>query len=193
MMRDEQRFTDLLRDGKSLSKTTKIKRLVNSLQWRHKYQNSDHYSIKMLDERVITVRQVSNGEIIGLGTGVSVWPAAHVLSKYLEKRYGAISLRGLHVCDIGSGTGCTGFVAAALGANVTLTDQAQILPFLEGNKASICLANSQIAPQQIKICQYDWGASAAHLKPPFDIVLVSDCVLPKLYPISPLIEVSYTI
>ena len=189
-VRDEQRFTDLLRDGKSLSKTAKIKRLVNSLQWRHRYQNSDQYSIKILGETVITVKQVSNGEIMGLGTGVSVWPAAHVLSKYLEKRYSANSLCSLRVCDIGSGTGCTGFVAAALGAHVTLTDQAQILPFLEGNRASICQANTQILLQQIDICRYDWGASAAHLKPPFDIILVSDCVLPKLYPISPLIEVS---
>jgi hypothetical protein len=108
IIREERRFTDLLREGKSLTKNDKIKRLVNSLKWRHRYQNTDHYSIELHDERVITVQQVSNGEIMGLGTGVSVWPAAHVLSKYLEKRYGSDSLCGQRVCDIGSGTGCTG-------------------------------------------------------------------------------------
>ena len=189
-VREERRFTDLIREGKSLAKTDRIRRLVNSLQWRHKYQNADHYSIKMLDESLITVQQVSNGEILGLGTGVSVWPAAHVLCKYLEKRYGATSLSGQRVCDIGSGTGCTGFVAAALGAHVTLTDQLQILPFLEGNKQSICNSNKHIDPDLIAVERYDWGESAAHLYPPFDIVLISDCVLPKLYPILPLIEVS---
>ena len=186
----ERRFTDLLRDGKSSAKTDKIKRLVNSLQWRHKYQNTDYYSIEMLDGSVINLRQLPNGEILGLGTGVSVWPAAHVLSKYVEKRYGALGLHGKRVCDIGSGTGCTGFVAAALGAQVTLTDQLQILPFLESNKASICELNRNIWEDRINVCRYDWGESAIHLGPPFELVLISDCVLPKLYPILPLIDVS---
>lgn len=186
----ERRFTDLLRNGKSSAKTDKIKRLVNSLQWRHKYQNTDYYSIEMLDGSVINLRQLPNGEILGLGTGVSVWPAAHVLSKYVEKRFGAFGLHGKRVCDIGSGTGCTGFVAAALGAQVTLTDQLQILPFLESNKASICELNRNIWEDRINVCRYDWGESAIHLGPPFDIVLISDCVLPKLYPILPLIDVS---
>lgn len=33
--------------------------------------------------------QIENGELAGIGTGASVWPAAHVLCKYLEGRYGA--------------------------------------------------------------------------------------------------------
>ena len=188
-VRERRRFTDLVREGISSAKTAKIVRLVNSLKWRHRYQNEDHYSIEMLDKTVITVRQVSNGEILGLGTGVSVWPAAHVLCKYIERRYGVTALRGKRVCDIGTGTGCTGFVAAALGAHVTLTDQAQILPFLECNKSSICEANKQIRPESIDICRYDWGESAAHLGPPFDLILISDCILPKLYPMLPLLEV----
>lgn len=33
--------------------------------------------------------QIENGELAGIGTGASVWPAAHVLCKYFEGRYGA--------------------------------------------------------------------------------------------------------
>jgi predicted nicotinamide N-methyase len=142
-----------------------------------------------LDKRVITLRQVLNGELKGLGTGVSVWPAAHVLSKYLEKRYGSNGLCGQRVCDIGSGTGCAGFISAALGAHVTLTDQDQLISFLEINKESICAVNKSIDAERIDIRVYDWGRSEEHLNPPFDIILISDCVLPKLYPILPLIEV----
>jgi methylase of polypeptide subunit release factors len=190
--RDRVRWTDLLRGGKSLAKTEKLKRLANSLQWRHKYQNAEFYIIEMFDKRVINVKMIANGEINGLGTGVSVWPAAHVLSRYLEKRYTSNGLRGQRVCDIGSGTGCTGFIAAALGAHCTLTDQHQILPLLESNKLTVCKENASITEEQIDIQIYDWGRSAQHLKPPFDLIIVSDCVLPKLYPILPLIEVSKT-
>lgn len=184
------KLIDILREGKSLAKTEKLRRLANSLQWRHKYQNSDGYCITMLDKRVITLRQILNGELKGLGTGVFVWPAAHVLSKYVEKRYGPNGLCGQRVCDIGSGTGASGFIAAALGAKVTLTDQYQLISLIESNKQSICAVNESINVEQIDIQIYDWGRSAEHLNPPFEIILISDCVLPKLYPILPLLEVS---
>lgn len=183
-------IVDLFREGKSLAKTEKLKRLANSLQWRHKFQNTEEYCIILSDKRVITLRQILNGELKGLGTGVFVWPAAHVLAKYLEKRYGSNGLCGQRVCDIGSGTGCTGFISAALGATVTLTDQGQLISFLVSNKRSICEINESINAEQIDIQVYDWGRSAEHLDPPFDIILISDCVLPKLYPILPLIKVS---
>lgn len=35
--------------------------------------------------------------------------------------------------------------------------------------------------------EYNWGESIDHLDAPFDIILVSDCVLPKLYPIEILV------
>ena len=35
---------------------------------------------------------------------------------------------------------------------------------------------------------YDWGGDDDHLAPPFDVIIVSDCVLPKLYPIEPLVD-----
>jgi 2-polyprenyl-3-methyl-5-hydroxy-6-metoxy-1,4-benzoquinol methylase len=190
-MMERVTLADIFRLGQSTAKTEKLKRISNSLGWRHAYQTNEIYPIKLCDDRLINIRQISNGESKGLGTGTAVWPAAHVLSKYLEKRFGANGLRGKRVCDIGSGTGCTGFIAAALGAEVTLTDQEQLLLFMESNKAIVCSENVTISSDRIKVEIYNWGASLDHLNPPFDYVLISDCVLPKLYPIEPLIQVRY--
>lgn len=130
-----------------------------------------------------------SGEESGVGTGCSVWPAAHVLSKYLEKRYGSNGLRNTRVCDIGSGTGCTGLAAACLGAEVTLTDQTCVFPLLESNVAA-AIIDCSLPTDNVIVAEYNWGMDFSHLKAPFDIVLVSDCVLPKLYPIEPLVQVS---
>ena len=35
--------------------------------------------------------------------------------------------------------------------------------------------------------EYNWGEPVDHLDAPFDVILVSDCILPKLYPIEILI------
>ena len=38
------------------------------------------------------------------------------------------------------------------------------------------------------VAEYNWGEADAHLSPPLDLVIVSDCLLPKLYPIEPLVQ-----
>lgn len=109
---------------------------------------------------------------------------------YLQKRFGAHGLEGTRVCDIGSGTGFTGIIGAALGAQeAILTDQTTVQALLEGN---ILLCAKQVAPAVVKFAEFDWDASPVHLSPPFDLILVSDCVLPKLYPIEPLVKVHNT-
>ena len=49
--------------------------------------------------------------------GCVVWDAALVLSSYLDRknRTGEQPLAGLRILELGSGTGCVGLVAAALG------------------------------------------------------------------------------
>lgn len=121
-----------------------------------------------------------------------VWPAAHIMVKYLERKYHSIGLKGMRALDIGSGTGITGLAAAVLGANVVLTDQQQLIPLLEMN--TLDAVNSGVVEERlVTVKRYDWGANASELfteSMPFDLLLVSDCVLPKLYPIDLLLSVS---
>ncbi|CAM9698673.1 unnamed protein product, partial [Hapterophycus canaliculatus] len=138
--------------------------------------------------------------------GATVWPAAHVLAKYLERRFGnnggrgergTGGMEGLRAVDLGSGTGVAGIVAAALGAEVFLTDQEQLLFLMQenANRATrrVLTLRTPTTPTTarrgaIRVLTYDWGAEDERLSPPVDVVLVSDCVLPKLYPIEPLVD-----
>jgi predicted nicotinamide N-methyase len=118
-----------------------------------------------------------------------VWPAAVVLMKYLERRFGANGMQGKRVIDIGSGTGVVGLAAAILGAEVILSDQEQILFLAEQNVAT-CKKDYEGQELSVSVAKYDWGneVDISALNPPFDFVLVSECVLPKLYPIPPLVD-----
>lgn len=183
-------IVELFSAGCSTRKNSKFELIFQQLKWRQRFQGCDRYELELSDGKVLTVHQIANGEMKGLGTGTQVWPAAHVLVKFLERRYRSNDgLRGMKVCDIGSGTGVTGLAAAAMGARVVLTDQVQLLPFLESIVESACLAGV-VQPSDVSVMRYDWGENASELPQPFDVVLVSDCVLPKLYPIDILVKVS---
>lgn len=173
------------------NKNSKQMLMLRSLQWRQAYQNEDHYCYHLEEEREedlkFELRQILNGEMKGLGTGTFVWPAAHILGKYLEITYGPNRLAGKHVCDIGTGTGLTGFIAAYLGAEVVLTDQSCVMELLSENldKFSHAVKNHDSARQlpPVHLREYDWNTKEAVSDKPFDLIIVSDCVLPKLYPI----------
>jgi hypothetical protein len=183
---------DIFQNGKSNMKSLKSQRAANCLKWRQLYQNCPEYCITLADDRVLTFSQIDNGELRGLGTGAVVWPAAHVLAKYLEKRYGVSGLNGKRVIDIGSGTGVVGVVAAHLGATVILSDQTCVKDLLQSNIDRYLCEIPSSNPPPVRFAEYNWDESPSSLDPPFDLVLVSDCVLPKLYPIEPLIQVCST-
>ncbi|CAN0274141.1 unnamed protein product [Scytosiphon promiscuus] len=222
--------------------STKVQRMINSLQWRQAHSKDEIYPLPLESGVVLEFRQLQAGEVTGLGTGATVWPAAHVLAKYLERRFGKDGgqagrtggMGGLRAVDLGSGTGVAGIVASALGAEAFLTDQEQLLFLMQenANRASRALArppatvneqsanNTTGSPKStstmspvhadataptaapaagaagsataldgaIRVLTYDWGADDERLAPPVDVVLVSDCVLPKLYPIEPLVD-----
>lgn len=168
--------------------STMVQRMINSLQWRQAHSKDEYYPLAMESGAELRLRQLQAGEVTGLGTGATVWPAAHVLVKYLERKYDKMGMKGLKVVDLGSGTGVAGIAAAALGASTSfLTDQEQLL-FLMRENAERCSQDNGVPPEALRVVAYDWGMDDHKLSPPVDVILISDCVLPKLYPIEPLVD-----
>ncbi len=133
------------------------------------------------------VLQVQRGEVEGTyGTGATVWPASMVLLKYMEK-HAAKLIRGKNVVDLGSGTGITSIGAVFLGAeHVICTDGEVAVVRLACENVNKSIADG-LDSTKIQVSEYWWGTGTLPTEIA-DIVLVSDCVLPKLYPIAPLVE-----
>ena len=104
---------------------------------------------------------------------VVVWDAALVLAYYLEKHQNDLGLsksnRGcapLHVVDVGAGTGAVGLTAAALRANVTLTDLDRFIPLLEEGISANCNLFGTCEPTSdpkfrfIRALPLNWGNAA---------------------------------
>jgi predicted nicotinamide N-methyase len=183
-----------------------IQKRVQALGWRNRYSQDEAYPIAV-GRHSFSVRQVQRGEIDGTyGTGATVWPASLVLIKYLERTR---LVAGQHVVDLGAGTGVTSIAAALLGAaSCACTDgEAPVVRLARDNIRAVAQAFDPppdpscgavgetdagdaitILGCPISTQQYWWGAGRIDSKQPCDVILVSDCVLPKLYPIAPLVE-----
>ena len=163
----------------------RIRKQSQTLGWRLRFSQAEWYPLTMGNKRdAIHVRQVQRGEVEGTyGTGATVWPASIVLIKYLEKNPALVLQKS--VVDLGAGTGVTSIAAAVLGSrHVVCTDgTASVVQLAQDNVTH----NAHYIPSDtIDVREYWWGdGSISHT---FDVVLVSDCVLPKLYPIAPLVE-----
>eukprot|EP00803_Ostreobium_quekettii_P002801 evm.model.scf_147.8 EVM.evm.TU.scf_147.8 scf_147:97466-98840(+) len=108
--------------------------------------------------------------------GAVVWDAALVLAHYLHHAAQGgdqghsqwLCLKGKRVIELGAGTGFVGLSAALLGAKVTLTDLARLVPFIEDNIRD----SAEALPLA-------WGSDVGGLEPPFDYILASDVVYLK--------------
>lgn len=158
---------------------------AGQLGWRNRHCGAAEFQLEVLPELPpVRVAQLMAGEEKQIGTGTTVWDASTVLVRYLQRC--AVDLRGKRLVDLGSGTGITGFAAAALGARVTVTDQSQILFLLEQNLATN-VQSGAVPAGSVSISEFSWGDDAAHLAPPLDYVLACECIVPRLYPIEPLV------
>ncbi|KAJ1955246.1 Protein-lysine N-methyltransferase efm6 [Linderina pennispora] len=118
----------------------------------------------------IKILQDPTGQL-KLGVGATVWDAAFVLSKYIEKqvKLGSLDLSGKTVLELGSGTGVVGLSVALIEptAKVILSDKLELLPLLQHN---VDLNN---AAANTSVQCIDWTAPAGIATHP-DYILVSD-------------------
>jgi predicted nicotinamide N-methyase len=188
--------------------SSSIQKRIATLGWRNRYSQDDHYPIQIGSSTSFKVIQVQRGEVEGTyGTGATVWPASVVLIKYLE-RHAATLLHEKRVVDLGAGTGATSIAAALLGAShcvctdgeaavvqlaqVNIRNAARELNENNGTHTDCSTLESVIRIRNCLVSaeKYWWGTGsiAAMGDTQCDVVLVSDCVLPKLYPIAPLVD-----
>lgn len=126
---------------------------------------------------------MQRGEVEGTyGTGATVWPAAIVLMKYLEKNPELI--KNKNIVDLGAGTGVTSVASAILGAKTVIcTDGEENV--VELARENINHASDEIASlssplsTKIRVKKYWWGDGSMK-DDDCDVVLVADCVLRKL-------------
>ena len=165
------------------------RKALRDLRWRQRQTGRATYVLSLDAATTLDLGQNVRGEVDGTGTGGTVWPAAHALARYLARR----DCAGWTCLDLGCGTGVAGLAAAALGAKVVaLTD----LPCaLAGARANVLKNARVLGDATIEVCALDWAApeaSRAFDALPsgtacFDVVLAAECVLPKLYPLEPLV------
>ncbi|KAF8845623.1 hypothetical protein BDN67DRAFT_961214 [Paxillus ammoniavirescens] len=103
------------------------------------------------------------------GCGGIAWPAGEVLANYLTIR-GEGYCKGRSILELGSGTGLVGLVAAALGGDVWITDQAPLLDIMRANVRLNHLESS------IAISELNWGEALSSEIPRPDMILAADCV-----------------
>ena len=178
-----------------------VQKRIQTLGWRNRFSQAEFYPVSV-DNIEFSVRQVQRGEVEGTyGTGATVWPAAIVLLKYLE-RHADTLLRNKRCVDLGSGTGITSAGAALLGAKeIICTDgEPNVVKLATDNIDHIMSEISEAGvdvdrteTRRIRGCpiyvqEYWWGSGTIHGGNYADVIIVADCVLPKLYPIGPLVE-----
>ena len=187
---------NILQSGLSQMENPKFRGITNSMMWRQKYMNSEFAFIHLDDGRVLNIKQLvdTNGNNSTV-TEQCVRPASYVLSKFLDIKYPS-KMSELNVCDIGTGTGCVGLFAAALGAKVTLIYLNNTPSLVKENKDRVCKDFPDIDSDNITISvhELDGTSSVEQFDIPFDIILVSDYVLSQKADINLLIQVcSYTL
>ncbi|CAL8464476.1 g4011 [Coccomyxa elongata] len=137
----------------------------------------------------IDVRMSQDPSSMNLGT--TVWDASIVLAKFLEKNarkgeFSRANVKGKRAIELGAGPGLGGMAFALLGADVLLTDLADIVPLIrknvDANFTSAALHGRE-GPwgQQVgklRVQELDWGTEAHIIQAdgPFAFVLAADCV-----------------
>ncbi|CAJ1073658.1 protein-lysine methyltransferase METTL21D [Xyrichtys novacula] len=126
------------------------------------------------DGRTLKVKQCYLGDV-----GCVVWDAAIVLAKYLETKQfydpcsGVSAWTDKRVLELGAGTGAVGLMAAALGAQVTVTDLEELQTLLRLNiqENHALTKTGSITAKVLK-----WGEDVSEFLPPPHYILMADCI-----------------
>ena len=116
----------------------------------------------------------SNSDHFVMGTSSVIWPPALLFSKHLCRNSSLV--KGKRCVELGAGVGLVGMVAAALGADVVMTDLEAGLPLLEVNAAR---SKAAAVGGSIKVAELFWG-NEQHIdalgRHTFDVVLATDVI-----------------
>jgi predicted nicotinamide N-methyase len=163
-----------------------IEQAQNSIQWRTGAGATDVVELNVAGTAV-SVTQTPGKEANSTGgTGSTVWNCAFVMCKYLEKLARSGNWSDRTVLEVGSGTGVVG-LACALALRpkcLIISDLEEQIPLIRLN---VERAKAAATPDtadlwaRVKIAEFNW-ASAPTMQPgpPYDIVVASDCVWPKV-------------
>lgn len=111
--------------------------------------------------------------------GCVVWDAALLLAKYLDFNCQQLTLQSANVVELGAGTGFCGLMAAALGAQVLITDLSYCVDIMRRNVSK----NKHLVGNRIRVEEFDWNQTDPKSDAFFglklseiNLILVSDCV-----------------
>lgn len=109
-------------------------------------------------------------EVLDSQYGMHVWPSAVVLAQYVWFHREILAEK--RILELGAGVSLPGVVAAKCGADVTLSDSAELPECLENCRRSCQMNNLQ----GVKVFGFTWGDISPELLtlPPVDIILGSD-------------------
>jgi len=92
-----------------------------------------------------------------------------VLGSHVAK---AVQCQGLEVVELGAGCGLLGILCGHLGARVTLTDMASVLPVTQHNVAQNALRDNHKG--SLKVEELHWGQPSTMARGAFHLILGSD-------------------
>jgi predicted nicotinamide N-methyase len=161
-----------------------IERAIATLQWR-KGSGSERFVEVDIKGTKLRILQKPGGEERNEGTGGTVWDCALVMSKYFERLSETQNWSDKNVLEVGSGTGIVGIVAAILmkPKTMVITDIMAQLPLMEQNvNEAIQQLPHNEELKRLRVQEFDWCKDDVTLDPPppYDIVVASDCIFPKL-------------
>jgi predicted nicotinamide N-methyase len=161
-----------------------VARAMNSLQWRRGNGNDDTHAIEIKGNK-LALLQKPEIQKQDLGTGGTVWNCAIVISKYFEKLSEKENWSDKNVLEVGSGTGIVGITTALTmkPKKLLVTDIEQQLELMTTNVNNVReQINDKTELDCISIQEFDWSKDEVKLdpQPPYDIIVVSDCVWPKI-------------